>query len=275
MGHKVEVLNFGRSGYTQTEEFLILKNEVSRFSVDLVILVFFPGNDIADISRQTAHYTSRPFYIVSRSGELILDTTFAATMSFKLRSLIALPKQHSAIISLVAERYLKYKRGRIERDSLVTPQSAGAAVQSEAWTLYTSNPHQMYSNNYSLNKRVIREMAEFSAASGMRFVLVNADLPTYIPEALASYEALDPTFAYDRVDQDLQVFAPSIGIEFVGLARPFKDGYDKTGIEYHWRTEGEWGHWNYAGHRLVADVLANALSPIIRADWPWHQGSTK
>jgi len=38
---KVELMSFGRSGMTQTEEFLVLKNNVIKFSPDMVILFFY------------------------------------------------------------------------------------------------------------------------------------------------------------------------------------------------------------------------------------------
>ena len=52
--HKIELLNFGRSGCTQTEELLILQNDAIKFDPDLVILFFLPGNDIEDVSKETA-----------------------------------------------------------------------------------------------------------------------------------------------------------------------------------------------------------------------------
>ena len=38
---KFELWNFGLSGFTQTEEFLILQNELKKYAVDMVILFFF------------------------------------------------------------------------------------------------------------------------------------------------------------------------------------------------------------------------------------------
>lgn len=63
---KVELMNFGRSGFTQSEELLVLKNCVSQFYTDMVVLFFSP-NDIEDVSRETAGDLIRPFYHISES----------------------------------------------------------------------------------------------------------------------------------------------------------------------------------------------------------------
>lgn len=55
---------------------------------------------------------------------------------------------------------------------------------------------------------------------------------------------------------DLQKFADSVGIEYVGLQRPFTLYYEQCGGRLHW------GHWNYAGHRVVADVLSRKLEAV-------------
>jgi len=68
----VELMNFGRSGYTQTEELLVLKNHVAQFFPDMVILFFLPANDIGDVSKETATGVLRPFFNISQKGELIL-----------------------------------------------------------------------------------------------------------------------------------------------------------------------------------------------------------
>ncbi len=49
----IEVLNFGRSGMTQTEEWLLLQNEVAGYSPDLVVLFFVPVNDVSEVAPQT------------------------------------------------------------------------------------------------------------------------------------------------------------------------------------------------------------------------------
>ena len=66
---KVELMNFGRAGFGQAEELLVLKNHIQPFSPDMVILLFLPISDIQEINKETSPYKLRPFYNVSENGE--------------------------------------------------------------------------------------------------------------------------------------------------------------------------------------------------------------
>jgi hypothetical protein len=113
----VELLNFGQSGFTQTEQLLLLTREVIHFSPDMVILFFYPENDVDDISKATALNTLRTFYRMSDNGELILDTSFNESFSFRIRKLVSPLKTHSALISLITERYNSYRQQKRIRAS--------------------------------------------------------------------------------------------------------------------------------------------------------------
>ena len=104
---RFELMNFGRSGFTQTEEMFVLRETILQFSPDMVIVFFLPANDIADILPETALGGLRPFFSVSEDGHLVLDTSFTQTRGFKLRSRVNWFKQHSALLSLLAERYIE------------------------------------------------------------------------------------------------------------------------------------------------------------------------
>ena len=47
---RVEVLNFGVSGYGTAQELLMLRHYVWQYQPDLVLLAFFPGNDLRNNS---------------------------------------------------------------------------------------------------------------------------------------------------------------------------------------------------------------------------------
>src|SRR5262245_13923877 len=82
-GYKVELMNFGRSGFTTTEELLVIRDEVLEFSPDLIVLFFYPPNDIMDISKDLSPETLRPFFLSDNgASELYLDTSFTEASSF-------------------------------------------------------------------------------------------------------------------------------------------------------------------------------------------------
>ncbi len=252
----VEIMNFGRSGMTQTEELLVLKNKVSPFSPDLVVLFFLAGNDIADVNRKTAtNKLERPFYNISDNGSLLLDTSFNKTSIFWLKTRISQIKQRSALISLLTERYNYFRKLQNYRN-IASPKKSKNSINGYL-SLCTATPDPIYVKNYWLNKRLIKEMAEYCKKKKIRFMLVNIPGKCYKPEEIKKYKSMDLTYDENYFDNDLKNFSVSIGIEYLGLEKPFTEYYEKEGNELYWE------HWNYLGHRLVAKVLTQKIKTIM------------
>ena len=255
LGHAVEMLNFGRSGTTQTEELLILQSDVMRFAPDLVAVLFNPMNDIGDVSRETTG-SLRPFYELTPDGELRLDTSFNTSASYRVRAAINGLKKRSILISLVAERWNLFVRAR----RLGAQANVGEGLPRHL-TLCTSHPDSTYARNYRLNKILIRNMAEYCNRRDASFLLVCGD-SVYETEEILRYSAIDATFDPRFFEADLAEYADSIGVEYLGLQTPFAE---------HARAEGpplHWGHYSYAGHRVVAKALSEKLLDIILEDAP-------
>lgn len=266
-GRKTEWMNFGRSAFTQAEEWLVLKNDIARFKPDLVILFFYPVNDIDDLSPETASDLIRPFYRVSENDQLELDTSFKNTKSYRLKSLISPFKRRSALISLFTQRMTLLQASRLQEKKKESEGLQGYL------SLATSTPNPVYVKNYGLSKRLIREMVSFSRQEEMKFMLVSIDTPAYLPEEEARLKAQDPSFKASFFDQDLEAFASGLQIDFLGLEKPFREYYAKTGRVLHWpmldyqgrpieEYAGHTGHWNEEGHALVAELLEKRLNLV-------------
>jgi hypothetical protein len=249
---KTELMNFGLAGFTQTEELIVLKNDVIKFLPDMVVLFFFPSNDIDDIYRDTAQTSMRPFYNVSNSGELILDTSYVDMPAFKIRSLISRIKQHSALISLMTERYNTFNILQSQKNNEHHHNKINGYL-----SLFTLNPDPKYLRNYALNKLLIKAMAEFCREKRIKFVLVTIDNIAYIPENEYQYISIDASFNANFIEDDLKTYSKLLNIDYLGLQRIFRKTYLNTGVALHW------GHWNYHGHELVANALTDKLITIL------------
>lgn len=86
---RVEVLNFGVSGYGTAQELITLRERVWDYSPDIVLLTFTTGNDVNDNLKALSQDTLRP-YFVYRDGKLTLDTSMPnsqeASLRFRLRN---------------------------------------------------------------------------------------------------------------------------------------------------------------------------------------------
>jgi lysophospholipase L1-like esterase len=248
--HPVELMNFGRSGVTQTEQLLILSKDVLQFAPDMVLLFFFPGNDITDVERRTTTDRQRPFFLPS-GNELVLDTSFASTAEYALRSRIDVLKRHSALVSLLSERYLALRLSR---------SASKERGLDEYLRLCTKHPDPMYLENYALNKRLMLAMNNLLAPRGIRFVVVVLPLPAYMPAMNRRFLAFDSTFDQYCFERDLSALAAGTGMGFLGLETAFAKEYANRPAPLNWHNMG---HWTYAGHRLVATKLASWLRPVV------------
>src|SRR5436190_2894039 len=85
---KVETINFGVSGYGTGHEFLTLRERVWRYAPDMVLLAFFPGNDVRNNSKALEGEPGRAYFSL-KDGKLFLDTAFRDDPQFKEKQRIA------------------------------------------------------------------------------------------------------------------------------------------------------------------------------------------
>src|SRR5437588_12404320 len=83
-GRRVEVINFGVSGYGTAQELLTLREKVWDYSPDVVLLALTTNNDVLDNSRALKQTDEIPYFIL-RGDQLVLDNSFRDTASFRLR----------------------------------------------------------------------------------------------------------------------------------------------------------------------------------------------
>jgi len=265
-GMKVEVMNFGRAGFSQTEEFLVVRGELTQFSPDMVVVFFLPPSDIREMSRETAHFFLRPFCSVSQNGEVTFDTSFAETGEFRTRRLLAWIRRHSALLSIIGQKYTTFRAAGRARtigvSRILTAENPPTELKG-CLSLCTDNPDDIYQTNYRLSKDIIKAMADHCREEAIRLVLVLPDMPTYLPQVKKRCRAADPTFDPDFFENDLAEFVHALDVEFIGFQKLFRKVFEDTGKYLHWGNWQRWGHWNYEGHRTVADVLSERIEHII------------
>lgn len=251
---RVELLNLGRSGASQAEEYLVLQQDAMAFDPDMVAVVVIPRNDIADIDADTADGTLRPFYSLGPDGSLVLDASFAESREYALRALINPLKQRSVVVSLLAERY-----NALRAAGPGATAGAGAdapLVISGHLTLCTDTPDPKYAANYRLSKAILSAMADYCVKRDVRFLLIVGD-NVADPDEARGYRRLDASFDPDFFDRDLGMLAETLGAEYLGLQEPFRRTIAEGGGPLHW------AHWNYAGHRVVAGEVCRLLGGIL------------
>ncbi len=251
---RFEFLNFGRSGFTQSEEWLVLLQDIPNFRPNLVALFFYPGNDIRDIHPDTATEPHRPYFTVTSNDELILDTRFRDTRQYRLRTWLNPVQRHSALLSLVIARSVTARQAKriqaaLHRESATVDHIAGHR------SLATQNPLPQFLQNYTINKRLITRMAEFCRQQNMDFLVVCMQ-DVYKPDGIAKLRAIDPSYDPHYFENDLQELAVSLQVHFLGLQSRFETAARDS------QHPLRWVHWNYAGHRIVARSFMDTVQSI-------------
>ena len=276
---RFELMNFGRSGFTQTEEWLVLKNEIVGFEPDLIALFYYAPNDIADVDSRTTTDRLRPFPVTIGADDVLLDMGFLHQTSFRLKELLSPLKNRSALASMVAERIALFQQTRPARgQSTGNPGDASHLDHTRGiggyLSLATDTPDALYHGNYAVTKALIATMIRFSAQRNIAFLLVALDTPAYVPRVEERLKAIDSSFRFSFFDEDLAQFAAGSGAQFLGLSALFRARYVERGNELHFSQTfqgdgdivgnlGHAGHWDYVGHRYVAELLSAKLQAIV------------
>ena len=246
-----EFWNRGRSGMGPAEESIVLTRDVLPLAPDIVVLVLTPSNDIADVSRATASDFLRPFYLVGANDSLVLDDSFHRSKGYRLRAWLNPIKERSALVSLVAERYNASRVARSVKN--VSRDAAASANQlTRVQTVMTAHPDAGFLSNYGLTKRVWAEMARLCASHGVALVVTSVPV-VYRDSEVAELRARDGSFDPSFFDRDLAAMADSSGFAYFPLTSAFSERARSTGKRL------DWAHWNYDGHRLVGEALAEAV----------------
>ena len=247
----VEVMNFGRSGMSPTEESIVLQRDVLPCHPDAVLLLFTPHNDIADVNRATAADKERPFPGPERNGSdvIVFDKSFVQQRGFRMREAINPLKQHSALVSLVVERYNAARFARAQQ------HVRDAAALSPEQSLCTAHPDSVFAKNYMVCKKLIETMAMACRGQGILFELASVPL-VYEDSAVARAQKIDPAFDPGFFDDDLGALAEAGGFVYVPLTAAFA-ARSRAGANL------QWTHWNYRGHRAAFETLLNPGKPGI------------
>jgi len=262
---RIEVLNFGVSGYSTAQELVALRTRVRRFEPDLVLLAFLSGNDVRDNSGelQMPRGAQRPIFRLE-GGRLVEEIGFRESRSIRLKS--------SAIWRLI-QRLSDYSRV-IQLFNMVKN-----VVRQQRWGLvlgrgevdvglddhvYLSNPPAEWQRAWRVTEALIVAIKQETERQRARFVLVSLSNPGQVPPRLASmrdYAARLGEPDLFHPERRIETFARRERINLVLLARTFAEHAIRNRTYLHGfpNTVMGSGHWNERGHGLAAEQIAQFL----------------
>lgn len=270
-GQRIEAINFGVSGYGTAQQLLTLRHRVWDYSPDLVLVAFFPGNDVRNNSRTLEPEKMRPFFVL-RDGELVLDDSFLAEPHY--RESKRLGAQRAALQDLRTYQLLRKLRAGnlgLRHNAPIAVALADGAKAVPALTepgldenVFREPADPVWQEAWIITEKLLVAMHEETRPRGARFVVaVLSSAGAVYPDAglRQRYAQLLGIADLFYPEKRLERLGAQHGFEVLALA-PEMQRHAETARRYlHGFPNGRlgFGHWNQAGHALAATLIALRL----------------
>jgi hypothetical protein len=267
-GKRVETLNFGVSGYGTSNELLTLRTRVWPYSPDMVLLAFFPGNDVRNNSKGLETERFWPFFSF-KDGRLLLDTSFSDDPEFKEKQRIA---SHRALLqeSRIYQLLRRARAGNIAQHFHNAPVAAALAAGVKLTEpgldeqVFHEPREPKWQEAWDITDRLVAAAGEDTKQHGARFVLAVLSTPGSVyPDAQmrARYAESLGVKSLFYPEERLQRLGAQAGFEVLALAPQMQRQADAQHLFLHGfpNTKQGFGHWNEAGHALAAELIASEL----------------
>ena len=263
-GRNVEVLNFGIGGYSTTQSLLAYDLDARRFKPDLVLLGFFPGNDVRENSKTlSATHGSwlapKPFYELV-DGELKL-TPPPPLPAWK--SVIYESVQRSRLLELVNEFRRQRNLRALRASHKANLEAVEAGISADVYVpLDSPNASPELAEAWEITGHVLRKLNRKVHDDGARFMVatipasVQTHPDTNYRDAVTVKLGVDDLLFPDRQlaefgrDDGYPVFPSVAAMQAVAGDRHFH-GFPNTTFGL--------GHMNAEGHRAMAKILAGKV----------------
>jgi len=262
-GARIEVMGAGVSGYGTASELLYFGREGKRYAPDLVVLAFYPGNDVKNNS-PTLEDKLKPAY----TADGALQTVVGEAPRKKLRgwrALVARSAAYHYLRKLLLTRQPQLadalaRHGLLQREIIPSvPERDGVPVD---YGVYAASPTPEWLEAWAHTEHLLGELQSATAASGARLAIAIVSsrdqvYPQWWREVLETYPRMQSqSWDLDAPQQRIEAWCAQHGVPCVALATSFREAAGRGGEPLHFHHDG---HWTAAGHRLAAKVLKDFL----------------
>jgi lysophospholipase L1-like esterase len=261
-GKRIEVLNFGTSGYGTAQELAVLESRALAYKPDLVLLQFTNGNDVRNNSFALEDEKTRPFYRLNPDGSLWRDDSFVHTASFSSQisdrnELLRRIADHSRVVQLLRS----VQAGAFFRKA----HADGGGVEQGMEPVVLAEPREpRWEEAWTITERLIAKTADTAKRAGAGFVVVTVPYAIQVHPDASLRKALQAKLGVADLfypDKRIAEFGKRNGIRTVPLAlemqrlaeerKAYFHGFENIGMGR--------GHWNAEGHRTAAELIAKDL----------------
>jgi lysophospholipase L1-like esterase len=288
-GKQIEVLNFGVSGYGTAQELLTLREQVWKYSPDVVMLTVTTNNDITDNVRALKRTEEIP-YFVYQDNRLALDDSFKDSRAFRWRQSAVSRfgrwlRDDSRVVQAITQGHHGFKvllsawrAGRAQKaappttpptgnqDGGTAPKPDLVARSEELGTdnlVYLEPADAVWNDAWRVTEGLILEMRNEVQIRGAKFVVVTlSNGPQVLPSRGATEEFARRFGIADLFypDNRIKLFGEREGISVVTLAPELQEFAERNNVFLHgFGSNIGNGHWNITGHRVAGELIAKKI----------------
>lgn len=271
-GTRFEVLNFGVNGAGTAQELETLRHKALAFEPDLVLLFFYPSNDLFDNSQELRVQPFKLYYEFGPNGGLqkvpytVVDPIPKQWLRQHSKAYLFF---HRSLAHVTALRRALRVLNLVQPAAGVPTERSSDALEILQSSQYLREPPPAIDRAWRLTEALIKAARSESAAASADFAII------VIPnqEEILGNCSSAPTAEYDFESSlsSVHEICERHGIPLLSLVDDFRsDG--KSLEEYYYPQDG---HWTAEGHRLAALVTVEWLRPTLFADCSDQQSLPK
>ncbi len=260
---RIEVLNFGVSGYGTAQQYVMLKSTAMRYAPDLVLLQFSNGNDLRDNHYALSHEKARPFFMLQRDGTLRLDESFVHTANFRRRQSVVFEAARE--VSDRSRVFQLLRDARRGLSGLVIPEAHAADFEPGLDIEVLAPPREpVWEEAWRITEGAIGRMHDYAKRNRARFMVMSVSSSMQVHPDQQRRAALEAKLGVPDLfypDNRIAALARKRGFDAVTVARVLQPVAEQTHIFFHGFENSRLGlgHWNAAGHSAAADLVALRL----------------
>jgi hypothetical protein len=261
LDRSVHLQNFSVSGYSTAQALRVLQEIVPAYQPDLVLLMFYAGNDVLEAHPALARNRQRPFYDAA-TGQW--NNAFREGLFFRAATLPVFSRLWHGLLRLritQASLYISHATTLLVRKAMDEDAAGEPGVSPEIYTAPAGPYWQAAWNNA---EALLATMARTAGDMDAGFLVAMA--PTgyqVLPDAdyRQAYAARLGAEDLFYPERRLYEFAATRGITLLPLAPLMATFAESRGEVLHGfsNTAPGIGHWNAAGQRLAAELLVPAV----------------
>ena len=265
---KVEVINFGVSGYGTVQELMTLRHYVWDYDPDVVVLAFTTGNDVRNNLRALEADPLKP-YLVYEDGKPILDSSFRETSEFRARNSVIAKVFYGLLNYSRTLQVLNQLRNTINnRQSLaqqreIASQAAGSELGIEE-SVYFEPRNVLWEDAWHVTEAALLQMQTEVKQKGVKFLIVTLSNSIQVHPDPQVRQAFMKRFGIQELlypDLRIEALAKREGISILTLAPVLQAYAEQHKVFLHGFANAIMGggHWNAQGHKIAGQLIAQKL----------------